>query len=229
MPIPSTEDERLSQAFAGLKNAGFEPSLIYDVGANRGGWTRMAYGFYPNAEYILVEPQQGLHSSLADLQANGLKAEWVAAGAGDQEGEALFSLADRDDSYSFAPTAEQAKAWGLKQVSMPITTLDAVSAERGHRVPQMLKIDAEGFDLKVLDGAGQLTGKVEVLFIEASVCAPNVPNTVGEVVKRLDAAGYRVFDITHLNHNANTGRLWLVELAFCLKSSPLWNRFGSHV
>jgi FkbM family methyltransferase len=45
----------LTQFFPLLEQFGFSPKSIWDVGSNR-DWTRAAVGYFPDAEYTLVEP-----------------------------------------------------------------------------------------------------------------------------------------------------------------------------
>ena len=101
-----------------------------------------------------------------------------------------------------------------------MTTLNEVVA--GNPIPEMVKIDAEGFDLKVLAGATDLLGKTEIFFIEAAVLCPELENTVAEVVRRMDIAGYQVTDVTDINRSQRCGILWLLELAFIKRSSSLF-------
>src|ERR1700756_5422297 len=90
----------LSSYFALLKEIGFAPNHVLDVGANRGKWTREAIRFFPNAHYTLVEPQDHLKANVQSLIDAG-KVSWVNAGAGNQLGELPFAISDRDDSSSF--------------------------------------------------------------------------------------------------------------------------------
>jgi len=46
--------------FATLKRFGFAPRLVMDIGANHGNWTRCALQYFPEAEYVLIEPQNSL-------------------------------------------------------------------------------------------------------------------------------------------------------------------------
>lgn len=86
----------------------------------------------------------------------------------------------------------------------------------------MVKVDAEGFDLKVLAGATELMGKTDIFLVEAAVWCPELENTVAEVVRWMDSAGYSLADVTDLNRSPRFGVLWLCELAFFRKASPLW-------
>ncbi len=92
----------------------------------------------------------------------------------------------------------------------------------------MVKIDAEGFDLKVLSGASALFGKVEVFLVEAVVCCVDYENTITEVIHRMASVGYRLIDITDLNRSPKYGVLWLCELAFLRKGSHLLDKVTSY-
>jgi len=45
----------LDSFFSLLKERGFAPKHIMDIGANHGNWTRTALKYFPDAYYTLVE------------------------------------------------------------------------------------------------------------------------------------------------------------------------------
>ena len=211
---------QLGAFLAALKGQGFAPKHVVDVGANRGLWTREAIRFFPEATYTLVEPQDELKSYVQDLVEKGHKIRWVNAGAGDAAGTLPFAVAQRDDSSTFDVTEEEARRAGMRQVPVAVRTLNEIMASGGGPVPEMVKIDAEGFDLKVLAGANELLGKTDVFLVEAAICSGS-ENKAAKVIERMSAAGYRLVDITDLNRSPKYGVLWLCELAFLRKGSEL--------
>lgn len=216
-PRPS---EGLDPFFGALKKLGFAPRHIMDVGANRGLWTREAMKFFPEARYTLVEPQEQLKSHVQDLAERGCKIQWINAAAGDASGSAPMSVASRDDSTTLLLRDRYGKATGARQTTVEMKTLNDIVASSGAGVPDMVKIDAEGFDLRVLAGASELFGKTEIFLVEAVVCG-NYENSVADVVRFMAAAGYRLMDITDLNRSPRHGVLWLCELAFLRNGSAL--------
>src|SRR5258708_26556909 len=167
-PKPS---EGLDPFFTLLQRLGFAPKHILDVGANRGLWTRTATQHLPDARYTLVEPQDHLKSYIKDLLDRGYKIQWINAGAGDMTGTLPFTLAGRDDSSTFTLSEEQARQAGLPQTSGAIKTLNEIAA--GAPPPDMVKIDAEGFDLRVLTGSSDLLGKTDIFLVEACISSPS--------------------------------------------------------
>jgi FkbM family methyltransferase len=215
----SASNAGLDCFFTALKGLGFHPNHIIDIGANRGSWTRKALAYFPEAHYTLVEPQDHLKVHIGDLLARGCKITWINAGAADQSGSLPFTISYRDDSSTFAPVQVDA---GTARISVPVMTLNEIASGADAPLPEIVKIDAEGFDLKVLAGASDLLGKTDVFFVEVAICCPGLENTIARVVRRMDEAGYRVVDITDINRSPRHGVLWLCELAFLRNASSLF-------
>jgi FkbM family methyltransferase len=219
--VPTNELDRF---FAALQRIGFHPKHIVDIGANRGSWTRKALGYFPDAQYTLLEPQDELKAHIQDLVDSGFRITWMNAGAADKSGKLPFTISYRDDSSSFAPAPIDA---GGVQVAVPVKTINELFGGSG-APPEIIKIDAEGFDLKVLDGASELLGKTDIFFVEAAVCCPNNENTIARVIRRMDEAGYHVVDITDINRSTKHGVLWLCELAFLRNASALFSHVKTY-
>lgn len=146
----------------------------------------------------------------------------------DRSGTLLFTIAEHDSGSTFALTEEQARSAGLRQITVPVKTVNEIVALAGGDLPDLVKIDAEGLDLKVLAGASDLLGRTDVFLVEALVCAGGYENTTLEVVKFMANAGYRLIDITDLNRSPKYGVLWLCELAFQRVGSPLFDAAKSY-
>ena len=140
-------------------------------------------------------------------------------------GSLPFTLVGRDDSSTFVLTEEQARQAGLPQTLVAIKTLNEIAA--GAPSPDMVKIDAEGFDLRVLAGASDLLGKTDIFLVEACICSGS-ENSAAAVVEFMAKAGYRLMDITDLNRSPRHGVLWLCELAFLRNGSRLLDAVQSY-
>jgi FkbM family methyltransferase len=209
-----------SVLFSTLQRFSFSPRLVLDIGANHGNWTRAAIKYFPEAQYVLIEPQDQLKVCVQDLIDSGYKIRWVNAGVADQPGMLPFYVSDRDDSSSFLPRDTQSQSRAASETMVSVETLDILLSKYHLPAPDMVKIDAEGFDLKVMQGASSLIGKTEVFLLEAGVLCP-FENSVARVVSMMEDFGYRLVDITELNRSPKHGVLWLTELAFLRSSSPL--------
>jgi FkbM family methyltransferase len=169
-----------------------------------------------------------------DLLAGDGKIRWIGAGAGDKSGILPLTISYRDDASSLTPTSDVAMAAGMRQIEVPMITLSEIVAKGDAPFPDMVKIDAEGFDLKVLAGAHELIGKTDIFLLEATVCAmatisrQEFENTLANVIQAMVHAGYRVLDITHLNRSPKYGVLWLCEVAFLRNGSHLLSGVDSY-
>lgn len=208
--------------FKNIEAMGFTPQHIIDIGANHGTWTRETLKYFPDAYYTLVEPQEWLKPSLQDLLDANSKISFNPFGAGAKSGSFMFTIVDRDDSCSFRYTEEEAKKKGLKQVEIPILTLNEI-VQRNNTLPfpDLVKIDAEGLDIAVLEGASNLLGKTEVFLVEAALFCKEFDNSLLKMVNYMDEKGYSLFEITDLNRPFSPQVLWLVELAFVKKGGIL--------
>jgi FkbM family methyltransferase len=206
--------------FNTLRRFGFSPRLIFDVGANHGNWTRSSLSYFPAAEYVLIEPQDYLKTYVQDLIDSGKKIRWVGSGAADKSGTMRFYISDRDDSSTFLPRERQPLTRVASETGSEVKTLDDIRVAYDLPIPDMVKIDAEGLDLKVVKGASSLVCKTDVFLLEAGAICP-IENSVGQVARTMDELGYRLLDIMELNRSPKYGVPRLTELAFLRKSSSL--------
>lgn len=52
----TSKNNLLHILFSNIKEQGFKPNAIYDIGANKGTWTEECLIFFPNSNYFLFEP-----------------------------------------------------------------------------------------------------------------------------------------------------------------------------
>lgn len=222
-PTSNSKNELIGNAFLVLKNAGFQPKHILDIGANHGTWSREVYQYFQSSNYTLIEPQERLKDSFKDLLQNP-QFMYLPIGVGSSAGFFNLTLTERDDSCNFRLSEEEAQQKGLTQIKVEVDTVDNVVAKSPFGIPDLVKIDAEGIDLEVLKGARTILGKTEVVLIEAGVMSPTFENTVKKVIDAMDEYGYKLFDITDLNRPFKNKVLWLVEMMFVVKGGSIDSR-----
>ena len=210
----------VANVFNMAKKVGLEPKLIFDIGANHGNWTREVMPVFPNSHFLMVEPQKWLEENFSDLTAKA-NTTFYPLGAGSENGSFMFTIVDRDDSCSFRYSEEEAMQKGFKQVEIPVKTINQMVKDLDKGIPEIIKIDAEGLDLNVIEGGTDVLGKTELIFVEAGVLNKSFDNSVINTINKMDKAGYTLFDITSLNTQFKLKNLWLVELAFVKKGGLL--------
>ncbi len=220
---PLSKNALLFEFFSILNDINFVAQHIVDVGSNHGHWTREILKHFPNAAYTLVEPQYWLKESVQDLLISNHNIRFFGMGAGKQPGNLLFTVSDSDDCSTFRYNAEEAKEKGFKQITVPVITLNDLIASKNLGIPDIIKIDAEGLDLDVLEGASHFFGKTEIFIVEAAVVCTLINNSFSAVNNYMEERGYRLFDITDLNRHKNPSVLWLVELVFVRRDGRVDN------
>lgn len=217
---------RTDPFFDCLCKLGYRPEHIIDIGANRGNWTRTAMRYFPNSRFTLFEPQGRLLAG-SDLESDS-RVRIFVMGVGPATATMLLSTHERDDSFSFALTKEEAASMCRMQVEAPVVALDEFLEKEGLPQPSILKIDAEGWDLEVLKGAESAISHADIVLLEAAVLNKFFPNTLHQVVAEMDKRGFVVFDITDINRTARDNALWLVEMAFVKAGSFLDRKVDSY-
>lgn len=205
---------------AGLRERGFRPGTIVDVGVNKG--TRWLYGQFEGARLVLIEPLPERAAELKQLAAaHGADVYQQAAGA---ESGNLILHCDQVQPGSSSPRtysallmkhhARSGPPRTFADVTVPVRTLDATLEDR-YPSPYLLKIDTEGFELEVLRGATRTLEKTAVVIVEMSVAPRYVDGySVAELVAILDERGFRLFDLPNMKTLGHGGPLSYVDGAF---------------
>jgi FkbM family methyltransferase len=148
---------------------------VFDVGANRGeyGWELREMGF--GGAIVSFEP---LHDAFALLQASAkTDTNWrvVNIGLGDSDEQREINVAANSESSSFLPMLaahEEAapESRYLKREIATIRRLDGVFGDyAGAGDEVFLKIDTQGFERHVLDGARGVLDRIPLIQLECSL------------------------------------------------------------
>lgn len=218
----------LSDFFKLLQSNNFNPKAIYDVGANKGFWTKASVDYFPDAEYHLFEPQKKLNDFIDQNLRRKVNYSIHNIGVGDKNSKELFTIHNRDDSSSFIIDSNEARKANLNQIKLDIRRLEDFAEIKGIPKPQLLKIDAEGLDIEVIEGAGNLLKYVEVILIEVSILNQRMKNDSLSVLNLLNDKGFALVDITDLNRPFTGKALWLSEFAFVKRKSALFQNLLSN-
>jgi FkbM family methyltransferase len=156
-----------------------------DVGANLGTLTLpMARAVGPLGRVIAFEPQDAIHRCLAEtLASNQLQqVDLRQLAAGGKAGEAFVTRIDPAEPANFGGVSLNEQGQGDQVQVIALDALRLTSC-------RLIKIDVEGREKDVLEGAGQLIARCNpVLYVEA-----DRPGAVEEVGALLRGWGYRVF------------------------------------
>lgn len=219
----------MNNFFSVLNKINFMPRHIVDVGANHGTWTRETLKYFPDSYFTLLEPQQKMVASVADLLQSNPKVKFHAVGAGKTAGTFQFTIVDRDDSCTFLYSDEEAAKQGFAQIEIPVVTLNDFLPTTNLPTPDIIKIDAEGLDLEVLLGANNYFRQTEIFMVEAAVMCKTYNNSLLKVMAFMEQNDYCFFDVTDLNRTQKHNALWLVEAVFIKKGGIIDRAINTYI
>jgi len=215
---------------ANIAARGFRPRHVFDVGANKGDWSRAARAVFPGAIYTLIEPQEEMTPFLERFCNETPGATWIKAGAGATKGELELAVADDTVSSSFAVSTDEAERYDWRLRTVPVVTLDEVAVTVGAK-PDIVKLDVEGFEREVLKGATTLIGETEVFLLELVLFRPKEgAMSFVDAVAFMADLGYVPYDFTGFQSRPYDGALALCEVAFArqggfLRSFLDWDKY----
>lgn len=212
---PSSEE----QAYRRLAQRGFAPDHVIDVGAYVGDWTRMIKRVFPQASVLMCEAQPEKAPRLEALCSEWPDVSLVSALMGARSGEELV-FAEMETGSSIFPENSN-----VARTTRTLTTRTLDETTVGCRGSCLLKIDVQGAELVVLEGAARLLERCQVVQLEVALLEYNrgAPSFL-EVIRYMDARGFVPFDIAGATR-PNHVDLVQVDLLFVPRLSALRPRF----
>jgi FkbM family methyltransferase len=155
---------------------GGEIRCVFDVGANVGQSAAIFSDTFAAATIHSFEPNPDAYEHLHVLAAGYPRVRPVNAAVGDGEGEATFFVNKFDQTSSLLRPTEGASRFlavpdGLDfqaERRVRVITLDRYCAENGIDRVDLLKLDTQGYELRVLAGARALLEReaVPLIYLE---------------------------------------------------------------
>lgn len=148
-----------------LKKSGFEPKVIYDIGACVLQWTKAVESLWPNAEIVLFEANPhceflyskyryhiGVLSHTSNINVKFYLNEFFPHGA------SYYREIGSEESAILFP---ENKYYNIKTV-----TLDDIVTSKNYPLPDLVKIDVQGAEKDVLQGGKKTLEFTQHLILE---------------------------------------------------------------
>jgi FkbM family methyltransferase len=214
LPLMRRKADKLTHrnALTRLGAAGFAPRVIYDVGAYRGGWSRLAGEIFPSAAFVLFEANA---DNAVHLKATGHRHFIVALAEADGE-KSLFLPRHADVTGASLYVENSTHYAGANLLTRPVATarLDTLVAEHALPPPDLIKIDVQGAELDVIAGAARALGGCEALVAELALASYNrgAP-LIADALPAIAQHGFRCVDICEL-HRCGSGGVLQADFLF---------------
>jgi FkbM family methyltransferase len=205
----------------GLAQKQFAPECVLDIGAALGEWTRMALRFWPQARYFLFEPLQERQAALDSLRASHPNVDYILAGTGNSPGRLSIGVSGNLYESSFAYPGPQNRL-------VEVVTVDEMFREGRFPQPQLMKLDVQGYEFKVLEGAAETMRQCDLILLELQFFrfAPEML-LLHEAIHWMAERGFRPYEFVDYLRRPHDGAMGQCDLLFVrvghwLVSSNTW-------
>ena len=189
--------------------------IIFDVGAHYGNSIERYMELFSNPSVHSFEPNPNVFKDLSDRFSNIKNVKLNNFAFGDLNESKLFNIFAKSDTSSFLPLTEsewinvRSKQMGIKkneflkdQVSVEIKKLDDYVDQNNIKRIDILKLDTQGYEKNVFEGAKKTLEKGIIKIIETEIILDNVYNnylTFTDIEKNLVNNNYRLIALEDMN------------------------------
>jgi FkbM family methyltransferase len=195
--------------FRDLKRFGVYPKCVFDIGAHHGQSAIEYVNEFPGSRVFAFEPVASNFAVLTSAAHQMITP--VLAAVGDRAGKADIAISkNNSQAHSLS------RNLGGATETVDIITIDDFCSQRGLQ-PDFIKIDVEGFEMKVLAGATRtLTDKnLRAVVSEATLGSTNGRHThLADLCSSLQPYGFRLVAIYDQSVWETTGQLEFFNALF---------------
>ncbi|WP_373549801.1 FkbM family methyltransferase [Haliscomenobacter sp.] len=202
----------------------FNIDTLFDVGANIGQYAFKMRTIGYQKKIISFEPVKSAFEGLKKAALNDHN--WLVNNyaLGDEDTTSTINIANNSYSSSILnmlpvhlSSAPESKYVATEEIE--IKKIDSIfSTFCAKEESVMMKIDTQGYEKNVLEGATESLHKIKIIQLEMSI-APLYENemTYLEMIKYLDNKGYQLFNLENGFTDSTTGQLRQVDGIFVQK------------
>lgn len=206
---------------------GFMPKVVYDVGANDGRTYRRFRLAFHSPLIVCVEPNERLWDHLERVAQDDSHFVLARCALGASLGSALLRFYGKEGSSEQASSNLSSisdrpmftEAFDYQHVGaaeVPLETVDHLATTLGHSFIDILKIDVEGYEPDVLEGAFEMLSSSSIAIVDTEfsgvLAEQHQAGSLELIAKKLQPYGFTMVavstdfvvhgNIPYANHNA---------------------------
>lgn len=201
-----------------LKQLGYDPGLVIDIGAYKGKWTTFGKKIFPSSAFLMIEPQAAKEEELKKVAGrfSNVFYKMILTGKENNDSVSFFEMETGSSIYGEQTgTAREVKHYQMK-------TLDTVMKEYNFQGSYFLKLDVQGAEIDVLEGAPETLQKTDFILLEASLLNYNQgAPLVADLIAWLNKNDFVLFDICDQQRRNNNTTLVQADLLFSKRNSAI--------
>jgi FkbM family methyltransferase len=183
-----------------LKKKNFFPSYIFDIGCGHGEWTKKLLKFYPNSNFFLFDADNTNLKRLENLKKKYPNINYKICLLSDNESFYTFYNMGYGSSIFEEQTSHIRKQQKIKSIKLK----DEIPNEFRNYSNNLIKIDVQGAELKVLEGLDESINNFEVIILEVSIHQYNKDAPLfDQVLSFMIKKNFKLYDIFDLKRLGN--------------------------
>jgi len=217
----------MSLSLLGLRDRGFQPKTVLDIGAAYGDWTKECLKVYPNSKFLLLEPLAEYNNALNKMVYQHSNVRFINAVAGAVSGQVEMHVQKDLVGSSLLDDKDKSYSGSMRSISM--VSIDDLLNKGELEPPELVKIDVQGFELEVLKGGGSLFNSAEVFILEVSLYefCHGMP-IAQDIIAYMAKKGFVLYDIATIIRRPLDDALAQMDVVFVretsrLRASQLWS------
>ena len=183
-----------------LKKKKFSPNYIVDVGCGYGEWTKKLLNIFPKSDFYLFDADKNNLEKLDILKKKNKNINYK-----------ICLLTDDNRTYDFynmgygSSIFEEQTSHNRNVEKITSFTLDQeLPDELKRQTNNLIKLDVQGSELKVLEGLKETINAFEVIILEVSIHNYNKDSPLfDKVMNYMNEKNYRLYDLFDLKRLGN--------------------------
>ena len=194
---------------------GFSPRLVVDIGAYKGDWSKKAKSIWPQCRIVMVEPNLEQEDHLRTVAAQ-LNATLYTDLLGPEDGRPVKFHIMASGSSVYPERSDVPRRTETRH----LVTLNSILQEDGEI--DLLKIDAQGYEMAILSGGDRVLPRVHAVLLEIALIQVNEGCPVlHEVLSFMHERDFVAYEILELHRRPLDRALLQVDVFFCREGSKL--------
>ena len=199
-----------------VKQLGFEPETVIDVGAGLG--TFEIYESFPKSRYLLIEPIAENEPYLKKICQYLERADYIIAAASTEAGLVPLQVNLSNFIHSYISEEGEASSETFELRTIPAVTLDEICKSRQLEGPYLIKVDVDGRELDVLGGAIQILQNTDLVIVEVNLYVTARFDKMCAVINFMKEQGFVAYDIVDFSYRLSDLALFQVDMVFVKES-----------
>jgi FkbM family methyltransferase len=206
---------------------GFAPRFVVDAGAYIGSWTEMVASIFPDADFLLIEPNPCVTEKLTEkVSFLGDRAHVVAKAIADEPGVLSLNIWGDPETATSASLQTHVKGPAETVVQVEVEALDNL-LQQYHMRPDLVKLDLQGAEYQALLGAVETLQYAKMFIVEFGCLEAYVGRTTPrQLLDLFYDNGYSLYDLVDCHYRPYDGALTGGDFIFVRNDSLLRNYKG---